>query len=292
MPHNPPVEWDCAKARMPEQPKYILGSSDSERERLIRQSAAHEPEALWLLDQIGVQPGWRAVDVGCGPLGILNLLSDRVGPMGAVVGLDNEPRMLEMGRRSVAELGLQNVQLMLGEAASSGLPRASFDLAHARLVLINVPNPEEVLRETVALVRPGGVVAVQDVDWISWTCEPPHPEWDRLISILTAVRRARGLDVFIGRRVPGMLRRLGLVDVQMKAFAPIWKSGDLHHSLPIVFAGIHKEQIIEDRLCTEDELANLTHALSDHLSHRDTFVVYSLLFQTWGFKPVHKEQSA
>jgi SAM-dependent methyltransferase len=277
---------------MPERPEYILGSSDTERERLVRQSAAHEPEAIWLLDQIGVQPDWRAVDVGCGPLGILNLLSDRVGPMGAVVGLDNEPRMLEMGRGSLAELGLQNVQLIQGEAASSGLPRASFDFAHARLVLINVPNPEAVLREMTALVRPGGVVAVQDVDWISWTCEPSHPAWDRLISILTAVRRARGLDVFIGRRVPGMLRRLGLVDVHMKAFAPIWRPGDLHHNLPIVFAGIHKEQIIEGRLCTEDELADLTHALSDHLSHPDTFVVYSLLFQTWGTKPVHKEQSA
>jgi SAM-dependent methyltransferase len=200
--------------------------------------------------------------------------------------------MLEMGRGSLAELGLQNVQLIQGEAASSGLPRASFDFAHARLVLINVPNPEAVLREMTALVRPGGVVAVQDVDWISWTCEPSHPAWDRLISILTAVRRARGLDVFIGRRVPGMLRRLGLVDVHMKAFAPIWRPGDLHHNLPIVFAGIHKEQIIEGRLCTEDELADLTHALSDHLSHPDTFVVYSLLFQTWGTKPVHKEQSA
>jgi SAM-dependent methyltransferase len=277
---------------MPERPEYILGSSEAERERLTRQSAAHEAEAIWLLDQIGVQPGWRAVDVGCGPLGILNLLSDRVGPMGVVVGLDNEPRMIELARRSVAALGLQNVQLIQGEAASSGLPRASFDCAHARLVLINVPNPQEVLREMAALVRPGGVVAVEDVDWISWTCEPSHPAWDRLISILTAVRRARGLDVFIGRRVPGMLRRLGLVDVHMKAFAPIWRPGDLHHNLPIVFAGLHKEQIIESGLCTEAELADLTHALGDHLNHPDTFVVYSLLFQTWAIKPVHKEQSA
>jgi len=182
-------------------------------------STAHQPEAVWLLDQIGVQPGWRAVDVGCGPLGILNLLSDRVGPTGAVIGLDNEPRMLEMGRGVVADLGLQNVQLIQGEAAASGLPEASFDFAHARLVLINVPNPEEVLREMTALVRIGGVVAVQDLDWISWTCEPSHPAWDRLISILTAVRRARGLDVSIGRRLPGMFRSLGLVDVQMKAFA-------------------------------------------------------------------------
>jgi len=254
-------------------------------------STAHQPEAVWLLDQIGVQPGWRAVDVGCGPLGILNLLSDRVGPTGAVIGLDNEPRMLEMGRGVVAELGLQNVQLIQGEAAASGLPEASFDFAHARLVLINVPNPEEVLREMTALVRIGGVVAVQDLDWISWTCEPSHPAWDRLISILTAVRRARGLDVSIGRRLPGMFRSLGLVDVQMKAFAPIWRSGDLHQNLPVVFAGIHKEQILEDGLCTEDELADSTRALSDHLSHPHTFVVYSLLFQTWGIKSAHTEET-
>jgi hypothetical protein len=55
-----------------------------------------------------------------------------------------------------------------------------------------------------------------------------------------------------------MLRRLGLVDVHMKAFVPIWRPGDLHHDLPVVFAGIHKEQIIEDKLCTEDELTDLS----------------------------------
>jgi SAM-dependent methyltransferase len=153
------------------------------------------------------------------------------------------------------------------------------------LVLINVPNPEDVLREMTALVRPGGFVAVQDLDWVSWTCEPHHPAWDRLISILAAVRRANGLDVSIGRRVPEMLRRLGLIDIEMKAFAPIWRPGDLHHNLPIVFAGIHKEEIIESGLCTESDLADLTRALSDHLSHPDTFVVYSLLFQTWGIRP-------
>ena len=55
-----------------------------------------------LLDQVGVRPGWRAVDVGCGPLGILDLLAERVAPGGQVVGLDREPRMLAMARAVVA----------------------------------------------------------------------------------------------------------------------------------------------------------------------------------------------
>ena len=66
---------------------YPLGGTDSERDRLVNQALQYEPTANWLLDQIGVQPGWRAVDIGCGPIGILNLLSARVGPRGAVVGL-------------------------------------------------------------------------------------------------------------------------------------------------------------------------------------------------------------
>jgi trans-aconitate methyltransferase len=41
---------------------------------------------------------------GCGPLGVLDLLSDRVGIAGEVVGLDNEPRMI-----ALAERGLGNV---------------------------------------------------------------------------------------------------------------------------------------------------------------------------------------
>jgi hypothetical protein len=48
-------------------PGYVLGSSDPERQRLIRQARIFAAEASWLLDQAGARPGWRAVDVGCGP---------------------------------------------------------------------------------------------------------------------------------------------------------------------------------------------------------------------------------
>ncbi len=132
---------------MSEHTEYLLGSSLDERDRLLRQCELYSPEARSLLDRVGIQPGWRAVDVGCGPLGILDLLSERVGPAGAAVGLDNESRMLEWARISIAERKLANVEIASGEASSSGLPKESFDFAHARLVLINVPHPDQVVRE-------------------------------------------------------------------------------------------------------------------------------------------------
>src|SRR5262252_4962664 len=58
---------------------YALGGTLTEQQRLIAQAKGLEVHANWLLDQIGIASGQRTVDVGCGPIGLLNLLSARVG---------------------------------------------------------------------------------------------------------------------------------------------------------------------------------------------------------------------
>ena len=55
-------------------------------------------------------------------------------------------------------------------------------------------------------MRPGGVVAVQEVDWLSWQCEPALPAWTALREVLRALWHSRGLDPDIGRRLPTLLR--------------------------------------------------------------------------------------
>src|SRR5207244_1333400 len=124
-----------------------------------RQAEELADEARWLLDRIPLAAGSRAIDLGCGPCGVLDLLSERVGPEGRVVGLERNPQALESARAFIRERKLGNVEVIDGDAKDSGLPRDSFDLVHARLVLVNVPGPEAVIREMVALARPGGFVA-------------------------------------------------------------------------------------------------------------------------------------
>ena len=58
---------------------YLLGHSRAEQERLRDQPKQLEPEARWLLDQLAIRPGDRAIDLGCGPQGVLDLLAERVG---------------------------------------------------------------------------------------------------------------------------------------------------------------------------------------------------------------------
>ena len=266
-----------------ERPEYMLGDSQAERRRLVAQAALMEDEAAWLLQRLDIPEGGRALDIGCGPVGILPQLSSRVGPMGEVVGLDRHADMLDHAARTCAEL--TNVRLELGDAAATGLPRRSFDLAHIRLVLVNVPDPLAVLREAAAVVARRGTVAVQEVDWLSWQCEPAHPAWTELREILARLWRSRDLDPLVGRRLPSLLGEVGLVDVRAMAHAGIDMVDDWYQRLIISFAEMFRPRIIATGLATADEIDSLVTELGAHLARPGTVVVRALTVQAWGRVP-------
>ena len=269
-------------SRRPESAGYVLGASTTERQRLLMQCELFEAEARWMLNQIGVQETWRTIDVGCGPLGILNLLAESAGD---VVGLERDVRMLSFGRELLAERGLHAVKLVEGDARSMGFLRSTFDLAHARLLLVNVPEPEEVLAQMVEIVRPGGWIALEEVDWISWVCDPIHPAWTRLLEINKTIWRSRGMDVNIGRRLPRLLHQAGLCDVQCKTHTPVFCNADEYQYLLLTFSTINRAEMIDRGIVTEAEWIQLTESLRAHLSDPGTFVTWSLFCQAWARKP-------
>jgi SAM-dependent methyltransferase len=265
-------------------PKYVLGASTPEKQRLLKQCELFEPEARWMLDHIGVGQDWWTIDVGCGPLGILDLLREYTGPGAEVIGLERDPEMLKFGRELMAERGLDSVRLIEGDARHTGLPPSSFDLAHARLLLVNVPDPEEVVAEMVNIARPGGWVALEEVDWISWICDPIHPAWTRLLEINAAIWRARGMDVNIGRRLPRMLQQTGLTDIRCKTHTPVFRHSDQYQYLLLAFSKINREEMIRGGYVTDAEYTAMTESLQAHLADPGTYVTWSLFCQAWGKK--------
>src|SRR5215471_14387151 len=84
---------------------YALGSSGGESARLQRQAEVLAPESATLLDRVGLTRGNRAVDLGCGPRGVIELMCERVLPGGRVVGIDADPNHIAMAADLVAHLG-------------------------------------------------------------------------------------------------------------------------------------------------------------------------------------------
>ena len=105
---------------------YLLADQVSELERLRLQSLVWEPSGRRLLDEIGDGRGLRAVDIGCGVMGWLRLLSEWVGADGEVVGTDIDDAMLTSATQFVTEESLENVVLVNDDLfATRGSPRRS-----------------------------------------------------------------------------------------------------------------------------------------------------------------------
>jgi ubiquinone/menaquinone biosynthesis C-methylase UbiE len=269
---------------MTEIDQYVLGYRQAEQERLQQQARQLAHESNWLFDQTGVARGARVVEIGCGPHGCLELLAERVGPSGRVVGVERSEDAVALARKLVSERGLANVEVLEGDARSTGLPRASFDLATARLVLVNVPQPEQIVAEAAALVRAGGWVAFHEADYVSHVCDPPLDAWTRLVELLESYSEQNGIDPFIGRKLPRLLRDAGLVEIRVNPIVHIYPPGHGRRSILLDFAENLSERILAQKLVGERELTDMKAALGRHLANPDTLVVSHLFFQAWGRK--------
>jgi SAM-dependent methyltransferase len=266
---------------------YALGSSSAESARLLRQAEELAADSAALLDRVGLRPGQAAIDLGCGPRGILDLLAGRVAPAGRAVGLDADPAHAAMAAEFAAGHGLSDVEIITADARSTGLPTGSFDLVHARTLLVNLPDPAGVAAEMRRLARPGGQVASMEPDTEHVLCYPPHPAFYRLCEIFTGVFRRNGADPCIGRRVPELFRQAGLDDVRVEARAQLYPPDNSRRTLRLDLVRAMRPQVLEMGLASAPELDELDTAARAHVTDPHTVVMYGLLFLTWGRKPGH-----
>jgi ubiquinone/menaquinone biosynthesis C-methylase UbiE len=261
---------------------YPIERRKGEIERLHIQAEAIRLDAAIMLDRIGVAHGWRCLDLGCGPGGILELLSERAGATGQVVGLDADPAFLDHARARATERGLLNVEFVRGDAYRSDLPRGTFDLVHVRFVGSTVGRPDDLLAEAMALARPGGIVAFQEPDISTLKCYPPHPAWDRLTQLLEQVFVAGGSDVRLGQRLYQLARHAGLEDVQYRPFLVGFRSGDaMREFVPATVESV-RTALVHHGLVQEQELNAALGACRSHLADPDTVSTYVTVVQVWG----------
>ena len=264
---------------------YALGRDPAESARLQRQSDELRPDSAALLDRVGVRPGQAAIDLGCGPSGIIELLAERVSPGGRVVGLEADPAHVAMARELARQRGLGNVEIVAADARRTGLPSGSFDLVHARTLLVTVPQPAAVVAEMVRLARPGGWVAGLEPDAEYSLCYPACPAWDRLCEIFRASFSRNGADLLIGRRLTELYREAGLEDIGVEARAGVYQATDSRRTVRADLVRSMRPMILEVGLADERELDELDRTVREHLDDPRTLVMPHLSFLAWGRKP-------
>jgi ubiquinone/menaquinone biosynthesis C-methylase UbiE len=261
---------------------YLLAGQASELERLQLQSRVWEPSGRRLLEEIGAGGGARVLDVGCGALGWLRILSEWVGPEGEVTGTDFDEAMLRAADAFVGEEGLRNVRLVRDDLFASELEPNAFDLVHARFVITPLGRASDQMETYVRLARPAGTIVLEDPDPGSWRFHPPAPALERLIELVVQTFRESGGDWEAARNHLELLREFG-IQGNVRADVVALPPGHPYLGLPLQFATALEPRLLT--VVTEDELGRLRRSAEAELEDPARWGTTFTLLQFWGRIP-------
>jgi SAM-dependent methyltransferase len=223
----------------------------------------------------------RALDVGCGVLGWLRVLSEWVGPGGTVTGTDTDDAMLAAAETFVTKESLGNVRLVNDDLFASRLETGCFDLIHARFEVTPLGRGHDQMATYVRLLRPGGTLVLEDPDWGSWHFNPPAPALEQLITLTVEAFRRWG-DADAGRKHPALLETFG-IQPRVRAEVSALPAGHPYLRLPLQMAVGLEPRLREFSDATE--LERLRRRAETELAEPGRWGTTFTLLQCWGRSP-------
>ena len=259
---------------------YLLDNRQEEAGRRFGALAAlFDASTFRHLRDRGLAPGWRVWEVGAGGPSVPGWLADQVGPGGEVVATDVDPRWVA-GPTAPPQL-----RVLRHDVGSDAPPEGPFDLVHARLLLVHVPERARALAAMASVLRPGGRLVVEEADPALQPLAcleddgPAQQLANRLKAAFRTLMADRGVDLAYGRTLPRRLREAGLTEVAADAYFPI--TGPACVDLERATVQQIRGRLLGAGLATEAEieqhLADLGAGVLD--------VATSPMITAWGRKP-------
>jgi len=232
----------------------------AELERLRTLERIFDPGTHRLLGAMGATTGARCLEVGAGAGSIATWLADTVGPTGHVLAVDVSARFLGTAARA-------NLQVREGDIRTTRLEPASFDVVHARFVLIHLPQAMDALGAMLACLKPGGALVLEEPDFSSARAFTGSFEQRRgfgnVNRAIEAMFRQGRMDHGFGARLPGLVQARGLTDLVVENDAPIVRGGAPHATMMAMSTAQLREKYLATGLVSEEDLAGYASFAAD-----------------------------
>jgi SAM-dependent methyltransferase len=259
---------------------YLLDNRQAEAgQRFGALAALFDASTFRHLTAVGLQPGWRVWEVGAGGPTVPRWLAEQTGPDGEVVATDLDPTWIAGPNPP------PGLRVLRHDVGIDPPPDGAFELVHARLLLVHVPQRAQALAAMVSALRPGGWLVVEEADPAlqPLLCLEDNGPAQRLANRLKLAFRQlmaeRGVDLAYGRKLPRLLREAGLVDVAADAYFPV--TGPACVELERATTEQIRDRLVAAGLATAEEidqhLANLSVGPVD--------LATSPMITAWGRRP-------
>ena len=234
------------------------------------------------LKELTIGNGWRCLEVGCGAGSMARWLAEQVGASGFVLATDRDVRFMRGVERA-------NLQVRQHDLVHEDLDTATFDVAHARLVLEHIPERQQVLAKLVKAVRPGGWVLIEDIAMgpreVAAISDFVHPRasgsvLERVYAAVLAQYPHVGADAAYGAHLPGALREAGLQKVRGELFAPLL-AGDTRLTWLTLTVQQLRQRLVTSGAVTDAEVDEALQCIVDPAASFPP----PLMVAAWGQRP-------
>ncbi len=207
---------DTADAR-----PYALGYSEGEFRRLERQGALYRDLTEDVLRRAGIAKGMRVLDIGCGVGDVSLIAGELVGPSGFVLGVDRSAEAVDMAERRAVEAGQCHWVRFTATELEAFSSDETFDAVIGRLILLYLADPVASVRRLAANVRPGGIIAFQEMAMPMIRSVPDGPLFRQCRNWVLGTIERSGFEPDMGGKLFETLLASGLPAPQMIAAARV-----------------------------------------------------------------------
>jgi SAM-dependent methyltransferase len=238
-----------------------------------------------MLDDAGIVPGMRVLDIGCGPGAVSFMLARRVGGEGRVFGVDQSPQMVALARAKASDAGVSNIAFIEGGFDVSFPERGTLDAVVGRRVLMYQPDAARAVAQLTDAIRPGGIIAFHEHDMVgikgSRASLPLH---DRVRSWLREMLRCEGANLHMGFELHSALSAAGLAVERVRAEANVLTPTADYPVAAIIRSVLPR--LLEHGIVTEDEVDvdTLDDRLSAERRAANATCLWEMVFCAWARK--------
>jgi SAM-dependent methyltransferase len=238
--------------------------------------ACYDQSTFGYLSALGLGEGWRCWEIGAGGGSVVRWMAAQVGESGSVLGTDLNIDWID-GRMP------RQVELRRHDVTSDEIPSSSYDLIHARLVLLHLPSRDQVIDRLVAALAPGGWLVLEEFDQIFPPCPEPTTDEQRTFNRVRAAfselldRRGANTTSY-PRTLPWRMQRAGLSQTGAEGrlvFATGASPGAAVNRANLLQT---RDQAVDAGLLTADDVTTFLRVLDDP----GFIFTMPLLISAWG----------
>jgi ubiquinone/menaquinone biosynthesis C-methylase UbiE len=259
--------------------RYVIRGGRAGYERLKVLSRASLPETADLFDRVGVVPGARCLDLGCGSGDVTFELARRAGPRGHATGIDQDEVKLALAREDAEAAGIANAEFRQASVYDWDEP-AAYDIVYCRFLLQHLGRPVDLLHGMWAGVRPGGAILVEDADFTGSFSEPPSAGHAFFARAYPLVLERHGGDPLAARKLFRWFLEAGIPGATLSVRQGVHTAGEAK-SLPHSTVEATAEAIVGEGIASEEEVEEALADLAAFSADPTTIFGRPRTFQVW-----------